>query len=229
MGAESPFKDVVLEVYMGLFSRKTDKEIIAEGRNLFYDGDFAAADKKLMKLAIKGNDEACYWVGRISIETGARYHDSKRIEAGRKFLEKAAKKGNKDACAFLERYFDVPNPYAEKEEEIFVKEAEPAVEEEKKPEFCGINIATKNPEEAAEQDPKGYVMSLNAERVLEYLKRNRDKDMTAKEIAVALNMESRQVDGLFTSAFVRKGLGERVPDGAKKYLKLTPEGMSYKP
>ena len=229
MGAESPFKDVVLEVYMGLFSRKTDKEIIAEGKSLFYDGDFAAADKKLMKLAIKGNDEACYWVGRISIETGARYHDSKRIEAGRKFLEKAAKKGNKDACAFLERYFDVPNPYAEKEEEIFVKEAEPAVEEGKKPEFCGINIATKNPEEAAEQDPKGYVMSLNAERVLEYLKRNRDKNLTAKEIAVALDMESRQVDGLFTSAFVRKGLGERVPDGAKKYLKLTPEGMSYKP
>ena len=229
MGAESPFKDVVLEVYMGLFSRKTGKEIIAEGKSLFYDGDFAAADKKLMKLAIKGNDEACYWVGRISVETGARYHDSKRIEAGRKFLEKAAKKGNKDACAFLERYFDVPNPYAEKEEEIFVKEAEPAVEEGKKPEFCGINIATKNPEEAAEQNPKGYVMGFNAVRVLEYLKRNRDKDLTSKEIAVALNMESRQVDGLFTSAFVRKGLGERVPDGAKKYLKLTPEGMSYKP
>ena len=30
MGAESPFKDVVLEVNMGLFSRKTDKEIIEE-------------------------------------------------------------------------------------------------------------------------------------------------------------------------------------------------------
>ena len=27
MGAESPFADVVLEVLMGLFSRKTDKEI----------------------------------------------------------------------------------------------------------------------------------------------------------------------------------------------------------
>ena len=221
---------------MGLFSRKTDKEIIEEGRKLFYEGDFAAADKKLMKLAIKGNDEACYWVGRISIETGARYHDRKRIEVGRNFLEKAAKKGNRDACAFLERYFDVPNPYAEKEKEIFVKEVETAakeeeatVKEEKKPEFCGINIATKNPEETAEQHPKGYVMSFNAERVLEYLKRNRDKNMTSKEIAVALNMESRQVDGIFTSAFVRKGLGERVPDGAKKYLKLTPEGMSYKP
>ena len=229
MGAESPFTDVVLEVLMGLFSRKTDKEIIAEGISLFYDGDFAGADKKLMKLAIKGNDEACYWVGRISVETGARYHDRKRIDIGRSFLEKAAKKGNRDACAYLERYFDVPNPYAVKEEEIFVKEEAAAVKEEEKPEFCGINIATKNPEEAAEQDPKGYVMSLNAERVLEYLKRNRDKDMTAKEIAVALNMESRQVDGIFTGAFVRKGLGERVPDGAKKYLKLTPEGMSYKP
>ena len=221
---------------MGLFSRKTDKEIIEEGRNLFYEGDFAAADKKLMKLAIKGNDEACYWVGRISVETGARYHDRKRIDIGRSFLEKAAKKGNKDACAFLERYFDVPNPYAVKENEIFIKEEETAVKEnevvikeDKKPEFCGINIATKNPEEAAEQDLNGYVMSFNAVRVLEYLKRNRDKDLTAKEIAVALNLESRQIDGLFTSAFVRKGLGERVPNGAKKYLKLTPEGMSYKP
>ena len=44
---------------MGLFSKKTDKEIIAEGKNLFYEGDFAAADKKLIKLALKGNDDAC--------------------------------------------------------------------------------------------------------------------------------------------------------------------------
>ena len=80
---------------MGLFSRKTDKEIIAEGKDLFYKGDFAAADKKLMKLAIKGNDEACYWVGRISVETGAKHHDRKRIDIGRSFLEKAAKKGNR--------------------------------------------------------------------------------------------------------------------------------------
>ena len=221
---------------MGLFSKKTDKEIIAEGKNLFYEGNFAAADKKLMKLALKGNDEACYWVGRISVETGANYHDTKRIEAGRRFLEKAAKKGNRDACEFLERYFDVPNPYAVKEEKPAVKEEETAVKEneavtkevEKTVSF-GINIATKRPEETSEQNPGGYVMSYNAERVLEYLKRNQDKDLTAKALAVALNMESRQIDGLFTSAFVRKGLGERVPDGTKKYLKLTPEGMSYKP
>ena len=203
---------------------------------MFYEGNFAAADKKLMKLAIKGNDEACYWVGRISVETGARNHDRKRIDIGRSFLEKAAKKGNRDACAFLERYFDMPNPYAEKEKEIFVKEVETAakeeestVKEEKKPEFCGINIATKHPEETPEQNSNGYVMSYNAERVWEYLKRNQDKDLTAKALAVALNMESRQIDGLFTGAFVRKGLGKRVPDGDKKYLKLTPEGMSYKP
>ena len=226
---------------MGLFSRKTDKEIIEEGIKLFYEGDFAAADKKLMKLAIKGNDEACYWVGRICLEMGARYNDSKRFETGRFFLEKAAKKGNKDACVYLERYFDVPNPYAEKEEEIFVKEEEAAAEEtavkevetvikeDKKSEFCAINIATKHPEETAKQDPNGYVMSYNAERVLEYLKRNPEKDLTAKALAVALNMESRQIDGIFTGAFVRKGLGKRVSDGDKKYLKLTPEGMSYKP
>lgn len=214
---------------MGLFSKKTDKEIIAEGKNLFYEGNFAAADKKLIKLALKGNDEACYWVGRISVETGANYHDTKRIEAGRKFLEKAAKKGNRDACEFLERYFGVPNPYAVKEEETAVKESEAVTKEVEKTVSFGINIATKHPEETPEQDPNDYVMSYNAARILEYLKRNQDKDLTAKEIAIALNLESRQIDGFFTSAFVRKGLGKRVPEGTKKLLKLTPEGMSYKP
>ena len=48
---------------MGLFSKKTDKEIIAEGRSLYIKGDLSGANLKLIKLAIKGNAEACYWVG----------------------------------------------------------------------------------------------------------------------------------------------------------------------
>ena len=101
---------------MGLFSRITDKEIIAEGRSLYIKGDLAGADRKLLKLATKGNDEACYWVGRISLEVAEKSHDAKRREAGRFYLEKAAKKGNKDACALLAKEFGVPNPYAEVED-----------------------------------------------------------------------------------------------------------------
>ena len=236
MCAESPFADTFWEVHMGLFSRKTDKEIIAEGRDLFYKGDFAGADKKLMKLAMKGNDEACYWIGRISVETGARYHDSKRIKTGKFFLEKSAKQGNRDACAFLERYFDVPNPYAEKENEIFIKETEPAAKEDEAvtkensdDKYCSINIKESTPEEKIKLELEDFVMRPNAIKLLEYLKCNQDKDVTSKDAATALDLDSRQIDGIFTSAFVRKGLGERVVDGAKKYLKLTSIGKSYKP
>ena len=38
---------------MGLFSRKTDKEIIAEGRSLYIKGDLAGADRKLLKLVFQ--------------------------------------------------------------------------------------------------------------------------------------------------------------------------------
>ena len=101
---------------MGLFSRKTDKEILAEGRSLYIKGDLSGADRKLLKLAMKGNDEACYWVGRISLEVAEKYRDAKRREVGKQYLEKAAKQGNKDACALLAKEFGVPNPYAEVED-----------------------------------------------------------------------------------------------------------------
>ena len=100
---------------MGLFKRKTDKEIIEEGRKLYIKGDLSGADLKLIKLAMKGNPEACYWVGRISLEVAEKDRNPKRRESGRFFLEKAAGQGHKDACALLAKAFDVPNPYAVKE------------------------------------------------------------------------------------------------------------------
>ena len=88
------------------------------------------------------------------------------------------------------------NTNDEKKEQLTVLDKK--ILEEKKPEFCGINIVTKNPEEAAEQNLNGYVMSLNAERVLEYLKRNQDKDLTAKaEVAKA------KIDERLLSAYGR--------------------------
>ena len=63
-------------------------------------------------------------------------------------------------------------------------------------------------------------------------------DVTAADVAEALGMEKRSVDGVFTSAIQRKELGARVEaeieleDGTHKpvkFLSLTPAGMSFDP
>lgn len=81
-------------------------------------------------------------------------------------------------------------------------------------------------------------MKENSKRVLEYLKGVNGTDVTAADVAVALGLEKRQVDGIFTSAIQRKGLGVRTPaeieleDGTHKpvkFLSLTPVGMSFDP
>ena len=81
-------------------------------------------------------------------------------------------------------------------------------------------------------------MKENSKRVINYLKEINGADVTAADVAAALDLEKRQVDGIFTSAIQRKGLGIRVPaeveleDGthkAVKLLKLTDAGMSFDP
>lgn len=81
-------------------------------------------------------------------------------------------------------------------------------------------------------------MKENSKKVLNYLKEINGKDVTSADVAEALGLEKRSVDGIFTSAIQRKGLGERVPaeieleDGthkAVKFLTLTPAGMSFDP
>ena len=78
----------------------------------------------------------------------------------------------------------------------------------------------------------------NTEKVLNYLKEMMllDKYVTAADVAAALGIEERSVDGIFTSAIQRKGLGVRIgdvitlEDGTHKqvkWLRLTPEGMVY--
>lgn len=116
---------------MGLFSKKTDKEIIAEGRSLYIKGDLSGANLKLIKLAMKGNDEACYWVGRIYLEEADKTRNEKRREQGKFYLEKSAKLGNKDACALLAKAFGVPNPYAVVEDKAEVEARAKAKEEER--------------------------------------------------------------------------------------------------
>lgn len=81
-------------------------------------------------------------------------------------------------------------------------------------------------------------MKENSKKVLNYLKGINGADVTAADVAEALGLEKRSVDGIFTSALQRKGYGVRVPaeieleDGthkAVKFLQLTPAGMSFDP
>ena len=80
------------------------------------------------------------------------------------------------------------------------------------------------------------MMKPNTIAVLNYLKGINGADVTAADVAKALGLEKKSVDGIFTSALQRKGLGIRVPaeieleDGthqAVKFLRLTDEGMAY--
>ena len=81
-------------------------------------------------------------------------------------------------------------------------------------------------------------MKENSKKVLNYLKEHDGEDLTAANVSAALGLEKRSVDGIFTSAIQKKGLGVRVPseveleDGTHKsvkYLKLTDEGFAFDP
>lgn len=81
-------------------------------------------------------------------------------------------------------------------------------------------------------------MSEKSRKVFEYLKTIGDANVTAADVAEALGVEKKSVDGIFTSAIQRKGLGVRTPaeieleDGSHKqvkFLSLTPAGMEFDP
>ena len=76
--------------------------------------------------------------------------------------------------------------------------------------------------------------------VLNYLKEVGNANVTAADIAEALGMEKKSVDGVVTSGLQRKGLTERIPaqieveneDGSTKFvdvkfIKLTADGKAY--
>ena len=81
-------------------------------------------------------------------------------------------------------------------------------------------------------------MSEKTVKVLNYLKEIDGSNVTAADIAEALEMEKKSVDGIVTSGLQRKGLAERIPseieleDGTHKPIKLltlTEEGMNFDP
>lgn len=78
-------------------------------------------------------------------------------------------------------------------------------------------------------------MKINTKRVFEYLQEINGANVTAADVAAAVGLEKKQVDGIFTSAIQKKKLGVRVPaeieleDGTHqkvKFLQLTETGMA---
>ena len=76
--------------------------------------------------------------------------------------------------------------------------------------------------------------------VLDFLKQNADKKMTAADIGEALGLEKKSIDGIVTSGLAKKGLAERIPaqievtdeEGNTKYkdvkfIRATEAGMDY--
>ena len=82
------------------------------------------------------------------------------------------------------------------------------------------------------------MMKENSKKVLEYLKEINGENVTAADVAEALGIPKKSVDGIFTAAIQRKGYGVRVPaeieleDGTHKnikFLKLTDAGYALDP
>lgn len=78
----------------------------------------------------------------------------------------------------------------------------------------------------------------NSKTVFNYVKDHDGEDFTAKDIAEATGLNVRQVNGIVTSAFQKKGLMAReeaeiqVEDGSHekvKFIRLTADGRAFDP
>lgn len=77
----------------------------------------------------------------------------------------------------------------------------------------------------------------NSRNIFDYVKAHEAENITAQDIADALGIGVRSVNGSVTSAFCRKGLMERVEaereteDGhvKVKFIKLTDAGRAFNP
>lgn len=85
-------------------------------------------------------------------------------------------------------------------------------------------------------------LSENSRKVFEYVKGINGADVTADDIANATGLGVRQVNGIVTSAFQKKGIMERIPaeievtdpergtiHKAVKFIKLTAVGETFDP
>ena len=79
-------------------------------------------------------------------------------------------------------------------------------------------------------------MSVNTLNVIEYLKAHNGENLTAQDVADALDVDVKVVNGAFTSGIQKKGLGQRIEaeieldDGSHrkvKFLTLTADGLAF--
>lgn len=82
------------------------------------------------------------------------------------------------------------------------------------------------------------MLKENSRKVFDYVKSVKGQNVTAADIATATGLDARQVNGIVTAAFQKKGLMERIPaeieleDGthkAVKFIRLTDEGEAFDP
>lgn len=86
------------------------------------------------------------------------------------------------------------------------------------------------------------MLKENSLKVLEFVKANDGKNMTAADIAEGTGLEVRSVNGIVTSAFQKKGLMVRTPAEIEvkdeegkvshktvKFISLTDEGRAFDP
>ena len=78
----------------------------------------------------------------------------------------------------------------------------------------------------------------NSRKVFDWVKEHDGEDSIASDIAAATGLEIKQVNGIVTSAFQKKGLMERIPAtiedeaGNKKdvkFIRLTKAGKDFDP
>lgn len=73
----------------------------------------------------------------------------------------------------------------------------------------------------------------NSRKVYDYVVAHDGEDFTAADIAAALGLEVKSVNGIVTAAFQRKGLMKReevaITGGTVKYVRLTDEGRAFNP
>lgn len=85
-------------------------------------------------------------------------------------------------------------------------------------------------------------MSPSTINVITYLQNHNGENLTAADVAEALGLEKRTVDGAFTSGVQRKQMGARVKAEVEvadeagnlthknvKFLKLNDAGLAFKP
>lgn len=73
-------------------------------------------------------------------------------------------------------------------------------------------------------------MKQNTKAIIKFLQANKGVKFTSHDVAAALGLDIKVVNGTYTGAIQRKGLGIRevamVDDKEVKYLVLTAEGLA---